>query len=113
MNVKQAGLPGLTGDIYTDMTNLHEYAQRLEDILSFMLSNLNRKNFNSNLLPELFESDRLKFGDIEIRRFENGLWIGSKTESRKNYSPAKGEYGLLVSPDAAPKKILDGAATDI
>lgn len=113
MNVRQANIPNLSGHPDRDIIRLHEYAKRLEDTLSFILSNLNSSNFNLNRLPTLFEHSPIKFDNAEIHGFTNGIWIGTATKSEAEYSPTKGEYGLFIRFDAAPQKVVDGTMTDI
>lgn len=108
MNVMDVNLPMLTGDMGQDITNLHNYCAELRKVLDFILSNLNSKNFNLNLLPELFKNSGISFKDGEIRQLTNGLWIGTKIRNDRTYAPTKGDYGIYISYDSEAKIIVNG-----
>lgn len=108
MNVMDVNLPVLTGDVGQDITNLHNYCDELRRILAFILSNLSGKNFNLNLLPELFLNSSIEFKGGEIRQVTNGLWIGTKLRSGGAYQPTAGDYGVYISYDSDVKIIVNG-----
>lgn len=108
MNINEVKLPELTGSIELDIVSLHTYCVQMQRILSFMLSNLNSKNFNVNLLPELFKNSSLKLDGAEIRCFKNGLWIGTARKKDTYFTPAKGDYGIFIKFNAAPQSVVDG-----
>lgn len=112
MNVMDAKLPELTGNAEQDIVRLYNYCAELRNILAFMLGNLNSKNFNANLLPIIFQNSRIDFSPFEIRQFENGLWIGTKSSAEKKYTPKQGDYGILIS-DNAVKKVTNGTEADV
>ena len=87
--------PELVGDNATDIKNLHEYTFKFQSMLIYMLSNLTLNNFNSEAL-----------GRCEIRTLaDGGMWVGSKLENEK---PNKKSFGIVIYPDKAPKKCING-----
>lgn len=108
MNVMDVNLPELTGNMGQDITNLHNYCDELRRTLEFMLLNLNSRNFNLNLLPELFKNSGIEFKNGEIRQLTGGIWIGTKIRSDKTYTPADGDYGIYISYDSEAKIIVNG-----